>query len=291
MDRHPLRPRSRRKGGRVNLGELIDGKGRKALSASVLYARDVSEVLFLDRVRATAPQDRIAGEAATLVRMARFHAHARIPHLDLGEIVSQLSPDPISEIALPGPRPFHGVGSATYYAALASIVRAVKPKTVLEFGTYLGMGTLTIALNAPPDCRIVTVDLPDDADIGERHALNHADLSLIDLRTGRVGEAFVESRVADRITQVRADSLEWRAEEVVSSVDLVLVDGGHSRPVVTADTENALRVLAPNGTVLWDDYFHLYPDVVGYLDGLAAKGRVMRTIRGTNVVISNGRLR
>lgn len=275
----------------MNLGELLDGKGKKALSASVLYARDISEVLFLDRVRASVPQDRIAGEAATFVRMARFHAHARIPHLDVGEIVSKLSPDPISEIVLPGPRPFHGVGSATYYAALAAVVRAVKPSSVLEFGTYLGMGTLTIALNAPSDCRIVTVDLPDDASIGEQHALNDADLSLIDVRTERVGEAFAGSRVADRITQVRADSLHWRADEAVSSVDLVLVDGGHSTPVVTADTENALRVLAPNGTVLWDDYFHLYPDVVAYLDGLAAAGRVMRTIRGTNVVISDGRLR
>ena len=275
----------------MNLGELLDGKGKNRLSASVLYARDVSEVLFLDRVKSSALQSRIAGEAATFVRQARFHAHARIPHVDLGEIVSQLSPEPVSEIVLPGPRPFHRVGSTTYYAALASVVRAVDPTTVLEFGTYLGMGTLTIALNARPECRIVTVDLPDDAEVGEEHALNRADLTLIDVRRERVGEAFLGSRVADRITQVRTDSLTWRADTAVSSVDLVLVDGGHSAPVVRADTENAFRVLAENGTVLWDDYFHLYPDVVGYLDGLAAGGRVMRTIRGTNVVISDDRLR
>jgi len=270
---------------------MLDGKGRKSLSASVLYARDVSEVLFLNRVRSSALQSRIAGEAATFVRMARFHAHARIPHVDLGDIVAQLSPDPVREIVLPGPRPFHGVGNATYYAALASVVRAVNPSSVLEFGTYLGMGTLTIALNARPDCRIITVDLPDDAAVGEAHALNDADLALIDVRRDRVGEAFLGSRVADRITQIRADSLTWRADESLAPIDLVLIDGGHSTPVVTADTENALRVLAEDGTLLWDDYFHLYPDVVGYLDGLAAGGRTMRTIRGTNVVISDRRLR
>lgn len=275
----------------MNLNGLVDGKGR--LSASVIYARDLSEVLFLDRLRGAPLQARLAGEAATFVRQARFHSHARIPHLDLSEIVAQLTPEPVAEIALPGPRPFHGVGNATYYAALASIVRALDPSTVLEFGTYLGMGTLTIALNARPDCRIVTLDLPDQAHVGELHALNRADLNLIERRTERVGEAFLGSRVADRITQVRADSLTWRADDVLwpSSVDLVLVDGGHSTPVVRADTENALRVLSPTGTILWDDYFHLYPDVVAYLDGLAAGGRSMCTIRGTNVVISDNRLR
>lgn len=273
----------------VNLGQFLDGRSR--LSASLIYARDVSEVLFLDRLRTSPVQNRIAGEAATVVRQARFHAHARIPHVDIDDIVAQLSPEPVTEITLPGPRQFQGVGNATYYAALASVVRAVNPSTVVEFGTYLGMGTLTIALNARPDCRIFTVDLPDQADVGEAHALNPADLGLIENRTNRVGEAFIGSRVADKITQVRVDSLTWRAEETLSAVDLVLIDGGHSTPVVKADTENALRVLSPNGTVLWDDYFHLYPDVVGYLDGLAAAGRRLRTIRGTNVVVSDSRLK
>ncbi len=43
------------------------------------YVRDVMEVLFLNRVKASALQRKIAGEAATIVRRARFHAHAKIP--------------------------------------------------------------------------------------------------------------------------------------------------------------------------------------------------------------------
>ncbi len=253
--------------------------------ASMSYARDVGEVLILNRVRSSPTQSRIAGEAATVVRQARFHAHARIPDRRLHEILASL-PHPVTEVSLPGPTERDGVGGATYYHALASVVRAVQPRSILEFGTFLGLGTLTMALNAPADCRIFTVDLPDDAIVNDGHRLNDADRALIERRRHRTGEAFAGTRVADRITQVRADSLTWRPPADLGTFDLVLIDGGHSTPVVKADTENAFALLAPGGTVLWDDYFHLYPDVVEYLDGLADGGRRLAAIRGTNVVIS-----
>lgn len=256
------------------------------VAASINYARDVGEVLILNRVRSSPVQSRIAGEAATVVRQARFHAHARIPDQPLHEILAAFPHQPVTEVTLPGPTERDGVGGATYYHALASVVRAVRPRSILEFGTFLGLGTLTMALNAPADCRIVTVDLPDDATVDGDHALNQADLELIERRRHRTGEAFQKSPVADHITQVRADSLTWQPPTGLGPFDLVLVDGGHSTPVVRADTVNALRLLAPGGTVLWDDYFHLYPDVVEFLDGLADGGRALRAIRGTNLVIS-----
>jgi predicted O-methyltransferase YrrM len=261
------------------------------IAASISYARDVSEVLILQRVRSSPIQSRIAGEAATVVRQARFHAHARIPDRALNDILPELSLQPVAEVTLPGPTERDGVGGAAYYHALASVVRAVRPKSVLEFGTFLGLGTLTMALNAPDDCRIVTVDLPDDAAVDDGHALNPADLELIERRRHRTGEAFQESRVADRITQVRADSLTWEPPADLGPFDLVLIDGGHSTPVVRADTENAFHLLAPGGTVLWDDYFHLYPDVVGYLDGVAGEGRRLQAIRGTNLVLFSDSLK
>ena len=80
----------------------------------------------------------------------------------------------------------------------------------------------------------------------------------------------------------------FRAEEGLRDVDLVYVDGGHSLPVVTKDTENAFRVLAPDGTIVWDDYFHLYPDVVSFLDTLADQ-YPLHGIKGTNYVIYSRR--
>ena len=259
------------------------------LVAALSYARDVGEVLVVNRVRSSPTQSRVAGEAATVVRQARFHAHARIPNRSLHEILAEPPHQPVTEVTLPGPTERDGVGGAAYYHALASIVRACRPGAILEFGTFLGLGTLTMALNAPPDCRIVTVDLPDDAVVDGEHALNRADLELIRRRHHRTGEAFQGSRVAERITQIRADSLTWQPPDELGPFDLVLVDGGHSSPVVRADTENALRLLAPGGTVVWDDYFHLYRDVVGFLDGLARRGHPLQAIRGTNLVMSTSR--
>ena len=80
----------------------------------------------------------------------------------------------------------------------------------------------------------------------------------------------------------------FRAEKWIDRADLIYIDGGHSLPCITRDTENALRVLAPDGTIVWDDYFHLYPDVVSYLDDLADR-YPMHAIAGTNYVIYSRR--
>ena len=261
------------------------------ISSVVRYARDISEVLLLNRVHASPLQKRMAGEAATSVRQARFHAHAKIPNLDLSEIVSRLAPEPLPAVTLPGPREFHGVGNATYYHALGSLVRALRPTSVLEFGTYLGVGTLTIALNAPDDCRIATVDLPDQQFVQDAHGLNDADLALIESSRERVGKAFLQASLGHRIRQIRADSLRWAPDPSLKPVDFALIDGGHSTAVVRADTENSLDLLSEGGTIVWDDYFHLYPDVVDYLDSLAAAGQPLFAIRRTNMVISNPNLR
>jgi len=260
------------------------------LVASARYARDIAEVLFLQRVTGSPLQRYTAGDAATIVRRARFHAHAKIESSDLRDILSVLCPESVPEVTLPGPKELSGVGNATYYHTLASIARAVRPSSILEIGTYLGIGTLTLGLNAPPDCSIATLDLPDDPSIEDAHDLSAGDVQLIHRRRARVGEAFEGTELASRIRQIRADSLTWQPDESMKPVDLVLIDGGHSYPLVKADTENAFRLLTPTGTILWDDYFYLYPGVVSYLEQLVDEGRRLTVIRGTNLVIYDPRL-
>ncbi|MDQ3897673.1 MAG: class I SAM-dependent methyltransferase [Actinomycetota bacterium] len=260
------------------------------IAASARYARDIGEVLFLNRLTGSPLQRFTAGDAATIVRRTRFHAHARIQNQDLRDIVGVLGTGGVAQVTLPGPKDLSGVGNATYYHALASIARAVNPSSVLEIGTYLGIGTLTLALNTSAECRITTVDLPDDAIIEEAHDLSSGDIELIRRRRTRVGEAFESTDEASRIRQIRTDSLTWQPDASLKPVDLVLIDGGHSYPLVKADTENAFELLSPTGTILWDDYFYLYPGVVGYLESLVDEGRRLHVIRGTNLVIYDQRL-
>ena len=47
----------------------------------------------------------------------------------------------------------------------------------------------------------------------------------------------------------------------------MLVDAGHEYEFVKADTETALRLIRPGGTILWDDYDPGWPGVVRAVDG------------------------
>ena len=257
------------------------------LTKGLSWLTDVTRVLVLDRFNGGRKHN--AELASTACRTLGFHSRAKIPSQPLGRLLTLLGAPPVEQVTLPGPYNDLGdVGSQTGYHTLGSLVRALQPKSILEFGTYLGVSAHTMALNATADCKIYTVDLPDDASAEAVPELNAIDQRHIHKSRSRVGEAFLRSSTNDRVTQIRADSMTFRAEEKLADVDLVYVDGGHSLPVVTKDTENAFRVLAPRGTIVWDDYFHLYPDVVQYLDGLRAKFP-LRVIAGTNFVIYSRR--
>ena len=57
-----------------------------------------------------------------------------------------------------------------------------------------------------------------------------------------------------RIHQLRGNSLTFEPPPFLANTDLCFVDGGHSYECVKADTETALKILSPNGVILWDDY-------------------------------------
>ena len=258
-------------------------KLRKGLN----WIGDVVQVLILDRLDPA--RKTVSQQASTACRAIKFHAHSKIVQLDLREVVARLGGEKISTVSLPGPSTDLGdVGSQVTYHALASIVQALRPKTILEIGTYLGVSAYTMALNAPGNCQIFTVDLPDDASARADHELNAIDSGHITSSRHRVGDAFLGSPVQKQITQIREDSMTFRAEKWLNDADLVYVDGGHSLPLVTKDTENAFRVLSPTGTIIWDDYFHLYPDVVRFLNETSER-LPLHGIKGTNYVVYSRR--
>jgi predicted O-methyltransferase YrrM len=256
------------------------------ITKGLAWLRDVVQVLVFDRLDPS--RRRFSELASTSCRELRFHSRAKIRDLPLVQVIAMLTPRPVEVVTLSGPTDLGDIGSLTGYHTLGVLVRALQPKTILEFGTYLGISTHTMALNALPDCRIYTVDLADDTSAELIPELNVIDQQLIRKSRHRVGEAFLRSSTKSQITQIRADSMTFRAETKMRDVDLVYIDGGHSLPVVTKDTENAFRVLSPTGTIVWDDYFHLYPDVVRFLDELQDQ-YPLHGIAGSNYVIYSRR--
>jgi predicted O-methyltransferase YrrM len=216
------------------------------------------------------------------LRTLHFRAHCKIPATTLSAICARIG-GTSQEVLLASPSfKTEKVGSPEYYFAVAALTRAVQPRNVVEFGTYLGVGTFTLALNAP-NATIYTLDLPDT--VQSHGSLDSTDIQLVQQSRYRVGEIFAFVPEAERIKQIRCDSQHLRLRNIITSdVDLVLVDGGHSLPVVSADTENALSVLSDRGVIIWDDYWWLYPEVVGYLDRKANELPLQR-IEGTNLVV------
>jgi len=258
-------------------------KLRKALA----WISDIAQVLVLARFK---PAHRRASEiASSACRSLWFHERSKIRPKRLRDLLPMLGSARVEQVILPGPDTDLGeVGSQGAYHVLGSLVQALRPDTILETGTYLGVSAYAMALNATTDCRIFTVDLPDDARSEDVPELNTIDRGHIVTSRHRVGEAFLRFPVRQRITQIREDSMTFRAEKWMEQADFVFVDGGHSLPCITRDTENAFRVLSQKGTIVWDDYFHLYPDVVKFLDELADR-YPLHSIAGTNYVVYSRR--
>lgn len=158
--------------------------------------------------------------------------------------------------------------------ALAAVTRSLAPETIFEIGTYQGDSARIFAANS--DATVYTLDLPLDATAD----VNDRDARIIDART--------ETSLPPRCVQLRGDSLHFDFAPYRGRIDLVYVDGGHSRANVESDTANAFAMLRAGGSIVWDDYAWFYPDVVEFLDRLATDKQLAR-LAGTNLVIHRTR--
>ena len=133
-------------------------------------------------------------------------------------------------------------------AVLGALCRALQPRSIVEFGTFTGGSTLMMAANTPPQARIITVDLDPSTRAAHRDGLGTG------IGGFEVGELFRESAYANKIEQRYANTQEFDATSLAGSVDFLFLDGDHTYDFVRSDTDKALRMLRPGGTLLWHDY-------------------------------------
>jgi predicted O-methyltransferase YrrM len=139
--------------------------------------------------------------------------------------------------------------------ALYSIVRALRPRSVLEVGTHVAASTGIMALalrqNGPlptgAAARLVTVDLLDvnDPQVGAWKRIG-CDLS---------PTQFMRSiKVEDLVTFVTSPATDYlRAGK--EKFDLIFLDGDHSASGVYQEIPAACALLNPNGLIVLHDYF------------------------------------
>jgi predicted O-methyltransferase YrrM len=174
-------------------------------------------------------------------------------------------------------------GTAPYESfCLAAITRFLKPLCVFEIGTFRGQTTALFAQNTPPEAHIYTLDLqPAEIPALPQRPVG-GDLRYIEKE--RVGELIDRCPSRSKITQRLGDSTRFDFDPYAGQCHLVFVDAGHAYPYVKSDTENAFRLLAPGGVILWHDYKPGCPGVVQALHETNAD-RPLQHIAGTSLVV------
>jgi predicted O-methyltransferase YrrM len=151
------------------------------------------------------------------------------------------------------------------HLVLCALAKLLDCRTVFEIGTYRGEATWLLARNLPA-LQVFTLDLPN------LEAAEHVALELTDrgeyFTHWERGTKFAGTSESARITQLKGDSATFDFSPYLGQMDLVYIDASHSYSYVKSDTEAALRMLAPGGTIVWDDYTH-YPGLYAYLNELA----------------------
>lgn len=219
------------------------------------------------------------------VRQHAFDARDPFPVVEHADLAAFLGCHEPREIVLPpiDTISLSGLGFVMPYTLLATVVSAVQPKKIYETGTFRGVGTLTMALNAPA-AEIYTLDLPEQYTESEVETLSKGDREWVRLSRTSTGFAFQNHPAAARIHQLRGNSLNFTPPAFLDGTDLCFIDGGHSYECVRADTETALKILSPDGVIIWDDYAWFVEGVGRYLRELRHRLPLYR-IAGSQLVI------
>ena len=168
------------------------------------------------------------------------------------------------------------------------IVKWLKPTRILELGTYNGMTTLQMALNAPPECVTYTLDLPpDQASVLPMRKLDELVAKHFRSRFDtRIGSYFAD-RNDLKIVQLWGDTATFDYSVIKGPLDLVFIDAAHDYENKRHDTQTALRLLSSRGVVLWHNYADvLSPDVTRCLLE-CARGRRLFHLRNTYLAVYN----
>lgn len=179
-----------------------------------------------------------------IYRCSKTDAGLYLPVVTLEELAPVAT-----EFKVSRPLDWGGSMTLTEISSICQLVAARNPRKVLEIGSFRGLTTLNIAMNAP-EAEIHTLDLPPGFDPADTKFENN-DASIITSR----GFCYYEGREeATRIHRHYGDTATFKYEEIGGDVDLSLIDAAHSYEYVRNDTSRLAPLMARDGLMLWHDY-------------------------------------
>jgi hypothetical protein len=155
---------------------------------------------------------------------------------------------------------------------LARVTKTWKPRAVFEMGSYDGLTTAIFILNAPPETRIFSLDLPPGAD-GQSSVENDTELV-----ASRALGAVPRALGLERYTQLLCDTMQFDPTPYLGSIELGLVDAAHDAEHVRNDTIKMASMLTPEGIVFWHDYGGkgVLRPLANYLESIGRRCRLYR---------------
>jgi predicted O-methyltransferase YrrM len=146
----------------------------------------------------------------------------------------------------------------------------VKPKRVLEFGTFNGRTTINIASNTPDDAEIITVDLPKRDMKNTKFALEGVNEEDEHDELGYVGKQIklyqkYDPKIKNKIKQLWMDTAQFPIDAYRKHFDFIFVDASHTYENCLNDTKTAMQCIRDKGYILWHDY-NGWPGVTKALD-------------------------
>lgn len=169
------------------------------------------------------------------------------------------------------------------------VVKWLKPRRILELGTYNGMTTLQMALNAPAGCVTYTLDLPPDlAATIELGKLDRLVANSFKSSFGSGVGSYFSGRSDVSIVQLWGDTATFDYSVIGGSLDLIFIDAAHDYRNKMIDSERAFDMLAPGGAILWHDYAQVTnPEVTLCLMELAERRKIFH-LRNTDLAVYYG---
>lgn len=242
------------------------GRARRMGLAKVL----ASEILRTGR----SPRTFIRAWARFPVYYLGLRAVENTPAISVTDIIPNMA-----EVALP---PIGTLKRTEYNARLDEqiyigyLISALRARRIFEIGTFDGDTTRYMAEVASPEAHVWTIDLPPEyfTEGGLQGWFTAND----------VGRAFHDAPEATRITQLRGDSTAYDYGSYWGTMDLVSVDAAHDYTHGLADSRTALRLVHPDGIVLWHDFTPQWGRLVHAIRE-ATRGYDLRRIGGTSLVL------
>ncbi len=182
------------------------------------------------------------------LEVAPYKAKTTLSQMNLSDIVSEGS-----SIRILSPASVFGNVTPLELIVINKLVRALRPERIFEIGTFDGRTTLNMAANAPQGAIVYTLDLPESEVASTGLAIALGDERYI--KKDASGSRFKGTMHEGTIRQLLGDSAKFDFSPYRGQIDLVFVDGAHSRDYVLNDSLRALEMLPEGGgVILWHDY-------------------------------------